>query len=74
MKGFSAELIAEKWKLNRAELDEFSAQSHEKCAHATKMGYFDSQIFPISIEAKGQKRLIKMDEGFRIPVDRQRVL
>jgi acetyl-CoA C-acetyltransferase len=66
-------LIAEKWKLKRAELDEFSAQSHEKCAHATKMGYFDTQILPLQVDINGQKKTIKVDEGVRVPVDRQRV-
>ncbi len=34
--GISAELIAAKWGLSRLQLDEFSAGSHEKAAHATK--------------------------------------
>src|ERR1700675_4371634 len=36
--GISAELIAAKWGLSRLQLDEFSAGSHEKAAHATKEG------------------------------------
>ena len=36
--GISAELIAAKWGLSRTELDEFSANSHEKAARATKDG------------------------------------
>ena len=46
--GISAELIAAKWGLSRAELDEFSASSHEKAARATKDGLFDNELAPIA--------------------------
>src|SRR5437588_99696 len=36
--GISAEMIAEKWGLKREELDEFSAQSHEKAGRARALG------------------------------------
>ncbi|GAA4483016.1 thiolase family protein [Rhodococcus olei] len=42
--GISAELIAQKWNLSRAQLDEYSAMSHERAARAWKDGLFDSQI------------------------------
>src|SRR6201987_2788218 len=46
--GISAELIAAKWDLSRLQLDEFSASSHEKAAHATKEGPFDNELAPIA--------------------------
>lgn len=46
--GISAELIAAKWKLTRAQLDEFSASSHEKAAAVTKAGLFDAELAPIA--------------------------
>ena len=46
--GISAELIAAKWGFSRAELDEFSAGSHEKAARATKDGLFDNELAPIA--------------------------
>jgi acetyl-CoA acyltransferase len=46
--GISAELIAAKWRLSREQLDEFSAGSHEKAAHATKEGLFDNELAPIA--------------------------
>ena len=46
--GISAELIAARWNLARAELDEFSAGSHEKAARATKDGLFDNELAPIA--------------------------
>ncbi|MBS1693454.1 MAG: thiolase family protein [Actinobacteria bacterium] len=46
--GISAELIAAKWGLSRAQLDEFAAGSHEKAAAATKEGRFDNELVPIA--------------------------
>lgn len=46
--GISAELIAAKWGFSRAQLDEFSAGSHEKAARATKDGSFDTELSPIA--------------------------
>src|SRR5690242_17405923 len=40
--GISAELIADRWKLSRQQLDEFSAESHQRAARAWKDGLFDS--------------------------------
>jgi acetyl-CoA acyltransferase len=45
--GVSAELIAQKWRLTRAQLDEFSAQSHRRAADAWAEGRFDSQVLPV---------------------------
>lgn len=42
--GISAELIAQKWNLSRAQLDEYSAMSHERAARAWKDGLLDSQV------------------------------
>ncbi|MEV6235296.1 acetyl-CoA C-acyltransferase [Lentzea sp. NPDC051838] len=46
--GISAELIAHKWDLSRARLDEFSAESHQRAARAWKNGLFDSQITKVN--------------------------
>lgn len=46
--GISAELVAHKWGLTRAELDEYSAHSHERAARARAEGWFDSEIVPIT--------------------------
>jgi len=46
--GISAELIARKWGLSRARLDEFSATSHQRAADAWKHGYFEAQIVAIN--------------------------
>ncbi|ANZ40823.1 acetyl-CoA acetyltransferase [Lentzea guizhouensis] len=46
--GISAELIARRWNLSRAQLDEFSAESHRKAATAWKNGFFDSQVVKVT--------------------------
>jgi acetyl-CoA acyltransferase len=42
--GISAELIAQRWDLSRAQLDEYAAESHARAAAAWKAGRFDAEI------------------------------
>jgi acetyl-CoA acyltransferase len=49
--GVSAELIAERWDLSRERLDQYSAQSHARAAHAADAGWFDSQLVPVATES-----------------------
>ncbi|WP_407107612.1 thiolase family protein [Rhodococcus aetherivorans] len=46
--GIAAELVAQKWALSRGELDEYSARSHERAAHARAAGWFDGEIVPVT--------------------------
>ncbi|MFF5991711.1 thiolase family protein [Prauserella flavalba] len=46
--GVSAELVAAKWKLTRAELDEYSARSHARAAAVRASGGFAGEIVPIT--------------------------
>jgi acetyl-CoA acyltransferase len=64
--GTSAELIAEKWKLSRKELDELSFESHQRAVAAQNKGEFDREIAPIDVVyPDGQKRSFAKDEGPR---------
>ncbi|MBH0778630.1 acetyl-CoA C-acyltransferase [Nocardia bovistercoris] len=56
--GIGAELIAARWNLSRARLDEFSLASHEKAALATKNGSFGAELAPIAG--------LRTDEGIRV--------
>ena len=49
--GVSAEMIAAKWGLSRAQLDEFSLQSHAAAAAAQDAGAFDAEIVPVPTDA-----------------------
>jgi len=68
--GISAELIAEKWGLKREELDEFSAQSHEKAGRAIAEGRFTREIVPVTLP---DGSAFQTDEGIRIPVNREKM-
>jgi acetyl-CoA acyltransferase len=46
--GVSAELIAAKWGLSRAELDEYSARSHRLAAQTAADGGFDDELVPVT--------------------------
>jgi acetyl-CoA acyltransferase len=60
--GIGAEMIAERWKLSRTQLDEFSHSSHEKAATAQDDGRFDEQIVPVTTPDGTQ---VSKDEGIR---------
>ncbi|WP_436698069.1 thiolase family protein [Nocardioides sp. BYT-33-1] len=46
--GVAAELVAARWKLSRAELDEYAARSHELAAAAQDSGAFDREVIAIA--------------------------
>jgi acetyl-CoA acyltransferase len=45
--GIGAELIAARWKLDREELDEFSARSHQRAANTAAAGGFQREVVPV---------------------------
>jgi acetyl-CoA acetyltransferase family protein len=55
--GIGAEMMAERWKISRGELDAFSLESHQRAARATEEGRFCNEITPV-----GQ---MTRDEGIR---------
>lgn len=68
--GISAEMMAEKWQLNREALDDYAYQSHLRASQAIQGGYWDEQILPVSLP---DGRLFRIDEGVRMPPDRARM-
>jgi acetyl-CoA acyltransferase len=60
--GIGAEMIAERWGLSRAQLDEFSLGSHEKAAAAIDEGRFAGQITPVKLD---DGTIMDTDEGVR---------
>ena len=61
-----AELVADKWKLSREDLDNFALESHQKASHATESKYFDREILPVEGKnAEGLNDLVMADEGIR---------
>lgn len=47
--GVSAELVAAKWSLSRARMDQYAVRSHELAAAARSSGQFDAEIVPIEV-------------------------
>lgn len=45
--GTSAELVAQRFGLGRAELDAFSVESHQRAARAQEAGWFRNEIVPV---------------------------
>ena len=63
--GISAEMLAERWKLERRKLDEFSLESHRRAAQATEQGHFQREIHPIPVETEQGPQVVTRDEGIR---------
>lgn len=68
--GVSAEMMAEKWNLQREELDDYAYQSHMRAMHAIQNGVFVDQILPLT---RPDGRVVTTDEGVRMPPDRQKM-
>jgi acetyl-CoA acetyltransferase family protein len=60
--GISAELIADRWRISRDEMDEFGARSQQRAGVATTEGRFEREILPV-LGVDGE--LVTTDEGLR---------
>lgn len=71
--GVTAELVAEKYGIDRAQMDEFAAASNDKAAAAIDAGRFEDEIIPVEIEhnmlvdgkIKRVKEMVTVDDGVR---------
>jgi len=74
--GETAEIIAEKWMINREDQDNFAYQSQQKYQKAALENRFHAEIIPISIsDKKGDKTIIDKDEHPRLtPTDKLAML
>jgi acetyl-CoA acetyltransferase family protein len=68
--GLSAEMVAEQWGIKREELDEYSAQSHERASRAIAEGRFKREIAPLTLP---DGSVFDTDEGVRVPVNREKM-
>jgi acetyl-CoA acyltransferase len=69
--GISAEMMAEKWAIERDSLDDYAYQSHWRAMKAIEKGYFESQILPVI--PPGGDEIVDQDEGVRIPPDKEKM-
>ncbi|MGB9221914.1 thiolase family protein [Mycobacterium sp.] len=63
--GISAEMIAKKWGFSRGQLDEYSAQSHQRAAAAQDSNAFVEQIVPVFPDSGADGTVVHVDEGVR---------
>ncbi len=73
--GITAERVAERWRVSRADQDQFAYASHQKAVAATKSGEFRDEILPYTLadrypnlakrDVKADARTIDVDEGPR---------
>lgn len=71
--GLSAELIAERWGLDRKTCDDFAVESHRRAA-AARRGDAHRSLLPVTgVDAQGNPVDVFADEGVRDPVDREKM-
>jgi acetyl-CoA acyltransferase len=63
--GVSAELIAQRWALDRATLDAFSAESHRRAAAAAARGDFARSLLPVTVPGPDGDTVVDADETIR---------
>jgi acetyl-CoA acyltransferase len=71
--GITAELVAEKYGIDRQTQDAFAVASHHKAAAAIEAGRFSDEIIPVEIEktavvggkVKTVRELVSIDDGVR---------
>ncbi|WLR49367.1 acetyl-CoA C-acetyltransferase [Halobacillus litoralis] len=72
--GHTAEEVANRFEISRADQDAFAVRSHERAARAIQEGKFEDEIVPVEVtnrelgkdnKVKETKTLFSMDEGVR---------
>jgi acetyl-CoA acyltransferase len=67
--GFTAERVAERWRISRADQDAWALGSQQKAAKAVKGGAFDGQIVPVPVERVSWKGTEKQVESLEFARD-----
>jgi acetyl-CoA C-acetyltransferase len=60
--GITAENVAEKWSISRAQQDEFAVESHRRAISAIQKGHFKEQILPIELKTRKGVTMFDTDE------------
>jgi acetyl-CoA C-acetyltransferase len=60
--GNTAENVAQKWQLTRAEQDEFAFNSQRKAGEAMKAGRFADEITPVTVKTRKGDVVVSQDE------------
>ncbi|WPC68722.1 beta-ketothiolase BktB [Rhodoferax ferrireducens] len=63
--GVTAENIAAKWGITRADQDALAVESHNRAQRAIETGYFKSQILPVVLKSRKGDVVFDTDEHYR---------
>ncbi|MDQ3068664.1 MAG: acetyl-CoA C-acetyltransferase [Acidobacteriota bacterium] len=64
--GHAGEVVAEHYKVGRAEQDAYAAQSHRKAAEAARQGWFKNELLALTLpQKKGEAIVFDRDEAIR---------
>ena len=64
--GNTAELVAKKYAVSRADQDAYAAESHRRAIAAQRVGSFDAEVFAVEVkQKKGESTFVKLDESPR---------
>lgn len=67
--GESAERMADKWDISRAEMDAFAAESHRRASRAAQAGWHKELVFAPGLGPGGRPFTLTRDEGVRDVLD-----
>ena len=67
--GITAENVAERYGVNRADQDAFAARSHQKAARAREEGLFDAEIVPVTTKWKPDPENPEREEEITVTRD-----
>ncbi len=63
-----SQVLAERWKISREDMDEYALESHRRAAEATDSGHFAREILPVPIKDENGAltgETLSADEGIR---------
>jgi len=63
-----AQVLAERWKISREDMDAYSLESHRRAAEATDSGHFAKEAVPVPVrdeQGRDTGALLEADEGIR---------
>jgi acetyl-CoA C-acetyltransferase len=63
--GVTAENVAKKWNISRADQDKLAVESHKRAGNAIEKGLFKEQIVPVEIKVKRETIAFAVDETVR---------
>jgi acetyl-CoA acyltransferase len=66
--GITAELVAEKYAISRADQDAFAAESHRRAAAAQDAGRYQDELVPVDVEMVGlvKGKVVRRTERFAV--------